>query len=201
MVFDAIPSGLIQLLSGNISSEAIPIYTTNQLSIDGVKIIDKKFNNFYIRELCRITLLPKCKPFWNSMYNQIDWKGVWNLPSKYCLTNKVKEIAYKIIHLIYPVRQVVSRFFRDMETTCNFSNTEEESIKHLFFECVFSQLFWIDVEYLIFKFTKLKIQLSGKDIFLLYKNKSVEQNFVVNLIIMYGKYHIHKQNLSIILRP
>jgi len=53
-----------------------------------------------------------------------------------------------------------------------------------------------DVEYLIFKFTKLKICLSGKDIFLLYKNKSVEQNLVINLIIMYGKYHIHKQKLT-----
>jgi len=111
----------------------------NQLSIDGVKIIDKKCKNFFIRELCR-TLLPKCKPFWNSLYNPIEWKEVWSLPSKYCLTNKVKEITYKIIHLIYPVRQVVSRFLRDMETTCTFCNTEEESIKHLFFECAFTQL-------------------------------------------------------------
>lgn len=82
VVFDAVPSGLIQLLSGNVSSEAIPIYINNHLSIDGVNIIDKKINNFYIRELCRITLLPKCKPFWNSRYNQIDWKEVWNLPNK-----------------------------------------------------------------------------------------------------------------------
>lgn len=111
VVFDAIPNGLIQLLSGNVSSEPISICTTNQLSIGGVKIIDTKFNNFYIRELCRTSLLPKCKPFWNSMYNQIEWKEVWNLPSKYCLTNKVKEITYKIIHLIYPVRQVVSKIF------------------------------------------------------------------------------------------
>ncbi len=44
VVFDAIPSGLIQLLSGNISSESIPLYT-NQLSINGVKVIDNTFNN------------------------------------------------------------------------------------------------------------------------------------------------------------
>ncbi len=36
-------------------------------------------------------------------------------------------------------------------------------------------MFWIDIEYLIFQFIKLKIWFSGKDIFLLYKNKSLEQ--------------------------
>ncbi len=44
VVFDAISSGLIQLLSGNISSEYIPLYP-NQLSINGVKVIDNTFNN------------------------------------------------------------------------------------------------------------------------------------------------------------
>jgi len=97
VVFDAIPSGLIQFFSGNASSESISIYNTNQLSIDGVKIIDTKLYNFFIRELCRTTLLPKCKPFWNSLYNLIEWKEVWSLPSKYCLTNKVKEITYIFI--------------------------------------------------------------------------------------------------------
>ncbi len=131
VVFDAIPCGLIQILSGNISSESIPLYT-NQLSINGVKIIDNTCNNFYIKKLCSTTLLPKCKPFWNSLYDQIEWKYIWNLSSKYCLTNKVKEVTYKVIHLIYQVRQLVAKTIRDMETTCIFFNLEEESIKHFF---------------------------------------------------------------------
>ncbi len=120
--------------------------------------------------------MPKCKPFWNSLYDQIEWKEVWKLPSKYCLTNKVNEVTYTVINLIYPVKQVVANIFRDMETI--FCNLEEESIKHVFYDCIFTQMFWIDIEYLIFKFIKL---LSGKYIFLLYKNKNLclEQNFVI----------------------
>ncbi len=85
-----------------------------------------------------------------------------------------------------------------METTCIFCNLEDESIKHLFYDCIFTQMFWIDIEYLIFKFIKLKMTLSGKYIFLLYKNNNLdlEQNLVINLILMYGKYHIHKQKWS-----
>jgi len=79
-----------------------------------------------------------------------------------------------------------------METTCIFCSTEEESIKHLFFECVFTQLFWINVEYMIFKFTKLKICLQYllKIFFVIQKKKSVEQNLVINFIIMYGNIDI-----------
>jgi len=65
-----------------------------------------------------------------------------------------------------------------METTYIFCSTEEELIKHLFFECVFTQLFWINVEYMIFKFTKLKICLvSVKYIFCYTKKKECGTKF------------------------
>ncbi len=83
-------------------------------------VIDNTFNNLYIKKLCRTTLLPKCKPFWNSLYDQIEWKEVWKLPSKYCLTNKVKEVTYKVIHLIYPVKQVVAIFLETWRPHISF---------------------------------------------------------------------------------
>lgn len=49
----------------------------------------------------------------------------------------------------------------------------------------FTQMFQIDIEYLIFKCIRLKIRFSGKDLFLIY---SSEQNSVINLIIIYWKY-------------
>ncbi len=62
---------IIKHLSGNVYSESIPL-CANQLSINGMKITDIKFNNFYILKLCRTTLLPKYKPFLNSLYVQIE---------------------------------------------------------------------------------------------------------------------------------
>lgn len=48
IVFEANHSGLVQLLSGNMSSESNLLHT-NLLSINNVKVIDNKFNNFYIQ--------------------------------------------------------------------------------------------------------------------------------------------------------
>ncbi len=75
---------------------------------------------------------------------------------KYCLTNKVKEGIYKVIHLIYAVRLVVAEVFRSKETTCFFCNLKEESLKHTFYECVSTQMFCSYIECVIFQFTKLK---------------------------------------------
>ncbi len=127
VVFDAIPSGLIQLLSGNISSESIPLYTI-QLSINGVKVIYNKCNNLYIKKLCRTTLFPKCKPFWNSLYDQIEWKEVWKLPSKYCLTNKVKQVTYKVIHFIFTVKQVLLKIFETWRPHVSFVTWRKNTI-------------------------------------------------------------------------
>ncbi len=99
--------------------------------------------------------------------------------SKYCLTNKVKEGIYKVIQLIYAVRLVIAEVFRGSETTCFFCNLKKESLKHAFYECVSTQMFWIEIECIRFQFTKLKSWLSGIDIVLLYKNKSLEQNLLI----------------------
>ncbi len=127
VVFDGISSGLIQLLSGNISSESIPLYP-NHLSINGVKVIYNTFNNLYIKKLRRTTLFPKCKPFWNSLYDQIEWKEVWELPRKYCLTNKVKQVTYKVIHFIFTVKQVLLKILETWRPHVSFVTWRKNTI-------------------------------------------------------------------------
>ncbi len=117
VVFDAIPCGLIQLLSSNISSESIPLYT-NQLSINSVKIIDNKCNNLYIKKLCRTTLLRNANLFGIRYMIRLNGKRIWKLLSKFCLTNKVKEVTYSYSFDLL-VKQVVAK---KNCTTCIFCN-------------------------------------------------------------------------------
>ena len=89
IIFYAIPSGLRQLISNDLCNDS-EHRLSNGLAINGVHINDKKCNNAFIRENCRETACPSCKTFWNSIYKDIQWKGIWNLTVKYCLINKVK---------------------------------------------------------------------------------------------------------------
>ena len=71
--------------------------------------MNKKCNN-YIRSPCQETLISSAKSFWEAKIQNINWNLAWNTNKKYCVTNKIREVSFKIVHRIYPVKKVLSRF-------------------------------------------------------------------------------------------
>ncbi len=47
--------------------------------------------------------------YWNNAVGNICWNKVWMLPHTYLLTNKVKEISYKIINKFYPAKHYMKK--------------------------------------------------------------------------------------------
>lgn len=72
------------------------------------------------------------KFFWNSIIDNIIWKTAWLIPFKYCINNKTKEIHFKILHTIYPVKSIISRY-SDIDDLCTFCKNEKEVLTHLVF--------------------------------------------------------------------
>ncbi len=118
---------------------------------------------------------------------------MWTASNRYCITNKIKEVSFKIIHRIYPVNQAISRF-HNVDLNCTFCEQEEESICHLFLKCRFTYLFWTKLEDLFEILTGIKINLKIKDIILTYHGKKLKDKelFLLNLFLLLGKYYIHK---------
>lgn len=65
-------------------------------------------------------------------------KKTWSLPYKYVISNKAKEVHFKILHGIYPANHFVARFLNlaDLYTFCNQS---KKTIPHLLFHCNVAQ--------------------------------------------------------------
>ncbi len=63
------------------------------------------------------------------LYDNIPWKKVWTLSSKHLITNKVKEVSYKLLNLFYPVKLYMKKMFPDIDSLCE---AEDESMSHLF---------------------------------------------------------------------
>lgn len=64
---------------------------------------------------------------------------MWSLPQYFFLTNKVKEIFYKIIHRFYRVQFL----YRDLEDTfCSFCEAASETLNHLSMEGSLTHSFW-----------------------------------------------------------
>ena len=101
-------------------------------------------NNTFLRSLLQSKCILLVTTHWNSLFKKrIDWSKVWMTPHKYCITNKVKEVSYKIFHRVYPVKSlVVQRFKVNIEDICAFCKISPETINHLFWDCPKTHIFW-----------------------------------------------------------
>ncbi len=95
----------------------------------------------------------------------ILWKKVWTLPSKYLLVNKVKEISFKLIHQYYPVKTfIVSKFKLSIDVNCTFCDSHPETVLHLFWHCVHTRKLWQDICQFIVNFIHNDFELFFKDV-------------------------------------
>ena len=105
VVFDANPSGVIMLLKSSITSELTLLKLDPAVtSVGQICFCTKKSNNnCNIRALFQkdIISVPNLASYWNSFTPDFNWKKIWCLPSKYMITNKMKEVTFKIIHRFY----------------------------------------------------------------------------------------------------
>ncbi len=76
----------------------------------------------------------------------------------------------------------------------DFCGAETEDDVHLFL-ITFIVMFWIDLKGLLCTYLCMKVYLSEKDVFFYFNRERLPPNvtFIVNLCLIMGKYHIHKQ--------
>lgn len=193
-VIKAIPSGLI-LRSHVLFNKVNTSYAQPTLSLNGIKLLDKKCNNKYIRRILQSKnkVVLRGKFYWNSQLDDINWKKTWLLPHKFCISNKVKEVHFKILHTIYPVNSIISKYV-DVDSSCSFCGRADETFIHLFFHCDSTKKFWSDLKYFIFHPPMIIYNFSLKDVICYYDNsKDQSLILVVNFFILLGKFFIHKQ--------
>ena len=129
----AIPIELIQLIKSHLSYSN---YKTSQpvLMLNGIELTDRKCNNKHIRQCYQRMnrVVPRGKFYWRSQIEDMNWSRAWLLPHKYCISNKAKEVHFKILHKIYPVNGIIAKFV-DVDVSCTFCNHITETTSHLFF--------------------------------------------------------------------
>ena len=144
-------------------------------------------SNYKIRSLFLdpVTSIPSSISYWNNLFDDIKWSYVWSLPQKFFLTNKVKEISYKIIQRFYPVKCFLKKFRSDIDTSCSFCEASSETVDHLFWECPFSRSFWNNIDALIVQKVFCNFSLSYRHIlfgFYVKEMSLINASFCINLL-------------------
>ena len=143
--------------------------------------------------------VPYVLSYWNNLVSNLNWRKIWCLPYKYIIVNKVKEVSLKIIHRFYPCKRFLQRYKKDIDVSCSFCNNSLENLHHLFCSCHLSCAFWQKLctsfpQKIDFNFT-----LSYEDVLFgsfSYDPAKSDQYYIINLIVLLAKYHIHKCKFS-----
>lgn len=198
IVFDAIPHPVIQFVRSCGSNSFEAMYVKESFFLGGIDILKQSYTNKFLRNIITgDTITHKCVK-WNSVFGEIDWNKAWRVCDMFWLNNKVKEVTFKILHGIYPAKSVLERFNLEIDYSCDFCSGEKESIIHLFCNCAFTRIFWVDMENFIRRKTNIIFMLNNFDICMYYSNEINNNNFIllVQLLIILGKFHIHKKKWS-----
>jgi len=106
-VFGAISSGVCMLYRAQprLGTQQLTLSLLTDTSVGKICFsCNNSKNNKIIRSLFKADSItvPYVIPYWNKFVQNIDWRKVWLLPIRYLLTNKIREISFKIIHKFYP---------------------------------------------------------------------------------------------------
>ena len=107
---------------------------------------------------------------------------------------KVGEVTVKLLHRCYPVKAKLLKYKIDIDTDCSFCGNGEETIPHLFWDCRYSHVFWIDVNNFICSYLKSSIKLNIQKVLFglsTADESNADKRYVINLLLLYAKFHIH----------
>lgn len=138
---------------------------------------------------------PHVISYWSRFIGTINWNKVWLLPNKYILTNKVKEISFKILHKFYPAKHFLSKFNKDIDVNCSFCFLQPETVPHIFWHCQYTKRLWWEVSKFINNKLDCNFLLLYEHVifgFLQYEKSMEKEAYIINLLIILVKFHIHR---------
>ncbi len=96
------------------------------------------------------------------------------------------------------MKHVLERFKLNIDYSCEFCSNEKETIFHLFFHCIYTKIFWVDVENFNTRKCNTAVKLGESDIMIYVDDYGIEKDkvYIIQLLVIMGKFHIHKMKWS-----
>ena len=184
-----------KLWKDKLKEENINLNYNAKYLLDSVTKNKNKNNILYITQIEKLThnLVINSQRKWEIEFQNINWKLAYTSPIKCTIDTKLRYFQYKYLMKILPCNKFLLKCKIVNSSLCVFCNMNEETVKHLFWECPVSRNFWNRLE-----------------LFLHNKGFSIDLNFdiitfcstkyqIFNFIILLAKYFIfsnkYKKNI------
>ena len=128
----------------------------------------KRSKDYYALLISRRAQLPKnalvLKNDFNLTGDQLE--KVFLLPHIVCFESYVKAFQYKVLNSILYTNVKLCKigYMYIADDKCTFCKSESETLTQLFFNCVYSKLFWKDFEFFYYSVSNEQLHLSLQDV-------------------------------------
>lgn len=140
--------------------------------------------------VCHKNVISKAKQKYCEIFDIMPdaniWSSIYRLPFIVCYDNKIKEMQYKLLHRFIATNRLLYKMGKLPTQRCTFCNLYNESIEHLFFNCIEIKTCWSFIEDISDIVINCQHALLG---YKLDEIQSIDCQFI-NSMIMYCKYYI-----------
>ena len=194
-VVHSLPSDWKTIIRSSVCTNEIkPIPCTPYIKLNcgSVPISDATSKQIYDSFLRKKQTPPTAQQKLTDKYSEtsINWEKVYSLPFRTTLDSKLREFQYKILNNIVFTNDKLFRFGLSQSPNCTFCNEEPESIEHLLSRCKVSSEFWKEVLSWL-KDNNIIIESLNEIGLLLGNFEKTEDFFIINHILLLGKYYIY----------
>ena len=151
------------------------------------------------REIYSVLLLssgntPTSQKYFGKVFPNVnfDWKKIYVLPRVVTINSFQRNFQYKILHNILYLNKMLFTFGKTKTPLCSFCHSCDETIKHIFLECICVKQLWNHLRLFLTNDISLPILMPQTAIFG-FPN-GIENNVykITNHILLIFKLHVYK---------
>ena len=121
-----------------------------------------------------------------------DWKKIYILPRVVTINSFQRNFQYKILHNILYLNKIVFTFGKIKTPLCSFCHSYDETIKHIFLECICVKQLWNHLRLFLMNDISLPILTPQTAIFGFINGIENSVYKITNDILLIFKLHVYK---------
>ena len=128
---------------------------------------------------------------WNIVFEDenLNWNQIYTMSLKCTIDQKLRNFQYKFLMQIVRTNDFLLKCNLVQSNLCDFCNMNIETVKHLFWECVFTQHFWNELANVL-NAQNLNISITFRTM-TFGVIKSNYKQYMINHVILSAKYFIY----------
>ena len=119
-------------------------------------------------------------------FNEEEWTTIYQMPHTLSISNKAKELHYKIVHGYVATNRLLHKMNIIDSDICDFCDQQEQTPCHLFYECRLVKEFWASVQSWLTTECGINCAFCPKTVLF----GVLEKDNFLNTVICYAKLHI-----------